>query len=339
MEQQEALINLSNAIRQKYMQLKLNDSNLSVELEKKYRPIITPLKELVHQNKIKQLPNQNNILKHASPTSIYTHHTPLKQERPITEKPRKLLEDYPATSSTTADYNKPINYDDDDNEYFYHGEDETPRSIFAKFIATPENLNQTIEQFSIDYGDIASDYIINLLADAPGTDKAYGLKHDSKTDSFKMGKDIVEIKHNDLFINGNQYEGSRGLYELITRAEPDIRLYTEKDLENYKKILLSTNVINRAYDPKLQLRGNRGRKYKKIIAPLLKHSTDSSPTSGKGLFSVVSGKPYDYVYWDDPNELVDRLRLLYASSSAGNNSHQNEINSIIKELREAHIIC
>lgn len=46
----------------------------------------------------------------------------------------------------------------------------------------------------------------------------------------------------------------------------------------------------------------------------------------------------DYVYWDDPNELVDRLRLLIAETSAGNNSHTNEIHSIIEELREANII-
>ena len=46
----------------------------------------------------------------------------------------------------------------------------------------------------------------------------------------------------------------------------------------------------------------------------------------------------DYVYWDDLNELVDRLRLLLASQAAGNPSHTNEIISIIEELREAEII-
>ena len=30
----------------------------------------------------------------------------------------------------------------------------------------------------------------------------------------------------------------------------------------------------------------------------------------------------DYVYWDDPNELVDRLRLLMTERSAGNHSHR-----------------
>ena len=46
----------------------------------------------------------------------------------------------------------------------------------------------------------------------------------------------------------------------------------------------------------------------------------------------------DYVHWDDPNELVQRLRLLIASQRVGNNRHTNEIVSIVKELREADII-
>ncbi len=43
----------------------------------------------------------------------------------------------------------------------------------------------------------------------------------------------------------------------------------------------------------------------------------------------------DYVYWDDPNELVERLQLLIAEQTAGNPSHTNEIHSIIEELRES----
>jgi len=44
------------------------------------------------------------------------------------------------------------------------------------------------------------------------------------------------------------------------------------------------------------------------------------------------------MYWDDPNELVDRLQLLAASYQAGNKSHTNEIMSISEDLREADLI-
>ena len=44
------------------------------------------------------------------------------------------------------------------------------------------------------------------------------------------------------------------------------------------------------------------------------------------------------VYWNDPNELVVRLRLLLASKEAGNTSVSNEILSIFEELLEAGLI-
>lgn len=45
-----------------------------------------------------------------------------------------------------------------------------------------------------------------------------------------------------------------------------------------------------------------------------------------------------YEYYDNPNELCERLRLLISSKSAGNTNHDQEINSIIEELRELHVI-
>lgn len=53
---------------------------------------------------------------------------------------------------------------------------------------------------------------------------------------------------------------------------------------------------------------------------------------------VYNTKTIEYMYWDDPNELVRRLKLLIASYEAGKNSHQNEIVSVINELKEARII-
>ena len=64
--------------------------------------------------------------------------------------------------------------------------------------------------------------------------------------------------------------------------------------------------------------------------------------SGSGLPKFMIARqteyPLDLRYWDDPNELVDRLRLLIAERSAGNNNHDNEIHAIVEELRESKII-
>ena len=54
---------------------------------------------------------------------------------------------------------------------------------------------------------------------------------------------------------------------------------------------------------------------------------------------TVTDNAIDYVYWDDPNELVDRLGLIVASRAAGHTGHDNEIASIVEELREdGHIL-
>lgn len=69
-----------------------------------------------------------------------------------------------------------------------------------------------------------------------------------------------------------------------------------------------------------------------------------SPARGNGLIDLsvkqfkLKNAAGSYTYWNDPNELVDRLRLLISSTSAGHSGHQNEIVSIIEELREANII-
>jgi hypothetical protein len=59
-------------------------------------------------------------------------------------------------------------------------------------------------------------------------------------------------------------------------------------------------------------------------------SSSSSPAKskgGKGLRTLeVTNKNIEYVPWNNPNKLVDRLRLLISSQLAGNTSHSNEIN-------------
>lgn len=46
-----------------------------------------------------------------------------------------------------------------------------------------------------------------------------------------------------------------------------------------------------------------------------------------------------YEYYDDPNEICDRLRLLISSKASGDTNHNQEINSILEELREGGYIA
>lgn len=71
-------------------------------------------------------------------------------------------------------------------------------------------------------------------------------------------------------------------------------------------------------------------------------SGNKAAKRGKTLVEGKSFIPYNsnivYEYYDDPNELCNRLRLLMSSQSAGNNNHNQEINSILEELYERGII-
>lgn len=143
-------------------------------------------------------------------------------------------------------------------------------------------------------------------------------------------------------IGGRHYELTEGLKEVLFRKSPDLALVTEKDKITYKDILLFTSAHKRNYEVNGQIKGDKGIKYKNIIKPLFFPGTLIS----EGVYKVGGNlsnlkKQYrnlDFAYWDDPNELIERLKLLVASKDAGNSNHDNEIISIIEELQEAGII-
>lgn len=75
----------------------------------------------------------------------------------------------------------------------------------------------------------------------------------------------------------------------------------------------------------------------------LPRSKSATTRTGKGIESEFipynKGNRIVYTYFDDPNELCERLRLLLSSRMAGNTNHTQEINSIIEELRELKLIA
>ncbi|KAG8247889.1 hypothetical protein J6590_108657 [Homalodisca vitripennis] len=160
-----------------------------------------------------------------------------------------------------------------------------------------------------------------------------------------IGDKRIDIHVDDILIDGKRYKGTPGLYELIVMNIPNDYIYTEEDLNAYADMLRETNVYRVNYSATGKIRSNRGSKYKNIIAPLINRvptledhhmSTYSDlvnkEATGSGI-NLTNTAP-NYVYFNDPNELVDELRLLLASQQAGNTGHSNEINSIIEELLE-----
>ncbi|KAL6256723.1 hypothetical protein P5V15_011651 [Pogonomyrmex californicus] len=108
-----------------------------------------------------------------------------------------------------------------------------------------------------------------------------------------------------------RYNGTLGLYELIFKRLPDDAVFTEDDKQTYKSILLTTNAHRRGHSAHNPIKGNRGFKYINIIAPLVS-TYGSNGKKGASVSNIstamkLNDNKIDYVHWDDPNELVDRL--------------------------------
>lgn len=111
------------------------------------------------------------------------------------------------------------------------------------------------------------------------------------------------------------------------------RNFQLKDAEKAKKLINDVNEIKKA----------RQRYAKSLIQNYAEMSSEAEDDEMEGNTHRGAGIetefiPYTdnvaYEYYDDPNELCDRLRLLIASRAAGNTNHAQEINSLIAELRE-----
>jgi len=163
---------------------------------------------------------------------------------------------------------------------------------------------------------------INELLDSYSIDKTYGPKLQSNGYAY-LGKKEIKLNGNTLIIEDTSYPLTQGLISLIISKTP--KIYTTDDLNTYKRILIQTSAHLTSDGKKIKKGGN---KFTDIIKPLF--------PSGSGLSVKLQNK--SLVYWNDPNELVERLRLLLASQAAGNTGLSNEILSIYEELYEAGLI-
>lgn len=342
----EDIIKASKAVRRKQLALKRGRSEEQSLLETQFRPITDPLnkllkksdwniKEEIQESKF-ELPSPTKII----PPHVDTQKTPsrrnqssVEQKTPIRSndsrpRPRKLEEIIDHTPFS-AEEEEQINVEKSFQQF---------RDEYQSMIDTqPDVVDDFLEQYEI----LPRVYIDGLLTDTTGDyDTTTGPHFDSIENKLKLGNAVLEIDGDDIVINDIKYKGTPGLYELIFKTQP--AGYNKNDQNRYRDILNTTNVHHRNYDSTQQVKGNKGHKYTHIIRPLTlrRHSSAVNGKKGGSIGDkmLVSKAPYQYVYWDDINELVDRLKLLFASKEAGHTGHSNEIASIVEELKEAGVI-
>jgi hypothetical protein len=191
-----------------------------------------------------------------------------------------------------------------------------------------------------------------LLADI-----AFGLGYDTEQGLFTMGNASVVINGDDLqFLfpsNGRMsYKGTDGLWQLLTLNEPNN--YTDKDLKEYKEILIKSEVMYLKNNRKQNRpKANRGHKWVNIVKPIWEEMmaespvrrtiSETSPRYGKGCkiakkSKLCSKTTNTIILPSDPNALVEKLVLNISSKQAGNTGVDDETFAILDQLKRMNVI-
>ena len=179
-------------------------------------------------------------------------------------------------------------------------------------------------------GEIAYEFL-----NKPFSDKTFGIRKEKG--HHYIGGEHVIIDNNDIIIkkNGERFEGTPGLWELIMSKIP--KNFTDKDYDNYEDLMIMTNALHRNNDEdNPHPKGSGSTKWKKLLSPIWHRK--------KGGVYIFPKKKEGYegegvvVIPSDPNALLERLDLLLASQEAGHTGVRNELVSICDELKRQGVL-
>ena len=355
----------SEAIRKKRRTLKTGRDEQEVRLRKRLKPIVEPLQKIaenIEPVREKRTRKKQEITPEKISKDDSIGENSFARESPNLGKERKRwssLQDSVDSTLKPEMFSTPLE-SAEDREKFATAQkltfDESPSFETTRVQGEKYTMFDQISPLGKaayrKMGPLGREYIGELLTAGAKSniDNVYGVYFDD-AGTFLGDKPFDIDASDNLIVDGVKYAGTRGLYELIFKKVPLSSTYTDEDTQTYRNLLLATNAYRRGRSELGSVLGNRGYKYKHVIAPLI-----GDVRKGRGVARnsariprstnneriprsmTVTDNAVDYVHWDDPNELVDRLRLLDASHQAGNNAHDNEFLSIIEELREAGLI-
>lgn len=357
------LIETRNILKRKFNSIKQGETEKELMWEKTFKPLTKPLNAIAEKAHNLQLPNDDNNIFHDMQTStpVFKRKKYFKTVGSFTK--HKKLYKTPKSVSRLKDTSIYESFDNlYDNEQSISPESENDEQLNEDQVKQEEEEKEELlssESHHSRQPSVQDDTNYDLhesqpyeqiqfyLNDQARLDRVYGPRK-GENDSWFLGSKQIFFKGKRIEVNDTKYPLTRGLYELLFFKDPS--QHTQDDLTVYKKILEKTNVHRCKQTPSGKIKISNSNKYKNIIKELFPIASSSNATlatprkgdktihhKGGSLMTLNLNKS-NYIYWDDPNELVDRLRLLISSSLAGHSNHNNEIMSIIEELREANII-
>lgn len=213
------------------------------------------------KNKIKQMKNQE----HGINLSIDKMLKPVSEPLNSLVKSKKKLEvDKHLKNETSENF---MEFESDENSSSSSTKCVSFHDAVLNSASNPKNENKQNIETSLENEDIFGIY--------DGVNVPFGIKTENKT--LMMGNEAVSFSKIDssennntvlVRIGGNTYNLTPGLQELLLRKKPDLKLITNIDKLVYKDILDHTNAHKRDFNPRGQIRGDKGTKYRQIIKPL-----------------------------------------------------------------------
>jgi hypothetical protein len=135
-------------------------------------------------------------------------------------------------------------------------------------VEIPELEKKEVETFtSENFGHLAGTYLAPYFHTPRATDTIFGIYRDKDT-NFKRGDSQVEIQNKDVYVKDKYFTGTRGPRELLTKKSVDLSKVTSSDKKIYKQIIVLINAYLQNNEPFNQIKSNRCKKYKEIIAKL-----------------------------------------------------------------------
>lgn len=326
MEIEQLIARAQDNIRKKYKALKSYDAQVDFDFQKTFKPVIQPLESIAKKDALQRSGGHDQDFKLID--FLTGDDNDAKQEA---AKHEEVVEEEGAVGpwQDASKKRKP-----EDTSFFANE---------SLVVNTPKKASTSdTSPWAGDLGPIGREIYTTLKQTPSLYDDVFGPKF-LNNKHYLGSKRLVAFKNDKLAIGEAVYNASRGLWHLIYMKNPKEDSYSHKDMQDYKQILLSTNAHKLNAAPDGRILASRGLKYTNIIRPLVgkpanKNQAMDVEGSGLNFKTFKKNAQVDYLYYHDPNELVDRLRLLHAEKLAGNNAHQDEIDEIFSELREGKFI-
>ena len=331
------LAEAKNIIRKKFNALKNERHALEQNVSDTFQPIIKPLTKMAEKQD-----DESAISIPKKKTKI--HFSTPKESR---FAPRENAETSNAASFDN-DHNLFDNIQDDDDDNSHASFSTIYNTVVGDNSLDNKDNNSTISN-AIDVSkeqeknlpQVAESYVKLAKNRETGWDRKFGVRAMAKGD-LKIGDSYITFTSENIQVGNKEYPMTQGLMELLFKSMPNNQLISETDKDSYATIVADTNLLRKNFEPDRSFKKDVSPKFRDYIEPVMKKITGSGlrktvklPTY---MTSHQSSRSIDYIYWDDPNELCNRLKLLLSEKTAGNNNHDNEIHSIIEELREFGVI-